>query len=314
MSSAGALPKKMTIGIVMPTFTAAAYTNSFYVFYSIYHVTGSAPKNVTTNLNLLSSNVSNHIGTSLHDFQKGDAVTNQTSRLYFLFNHLKGLLPLAKIETLTDPDVDNASIFLRNGTNKYDILIIGHQEYVTQNEYDNLRQFVANGGTMIVLDGNVFYAQVNYDRNSHTIRLVNGHSWAFNGKSAWRSVNERWSNETSEWLGSNSYNGKLTYTNDPFKYPDFEEQYITNPNAKIIMNYGATVQPVKGVNGIAPFSFLPPGPVIATYEMNYQKGKVIVYGIYADRVISSNSFLKFFDRVLLEHTLIGSKNTPVVTS
>ena len=46
----------------------------------------------------------------------------------------------------------------KNKSNKYDILIIGHQEYVTQQEYDNLKQFVAGGGTMIVLDGNIFYA------------------------------------------------------------------------------------------------------------------------------------------------------------
>ena len=27
--------------------------------------------------------------------------------------------------------------------------------------------------------------------------------WAFNGKSAWKSVDERWKNETSQWVGSN---------------------------------------------------------------------------------------------------------------
>ena len=30
----------------------------------------------------------------------------------------------------------------------YGILILGHQEYVTQKEYDNLKNFVANGGTI----------------------------------------------------------------------------------------------------------------------------------------------------------------------
>ncbi|MGB8034487.1 MAG: DUF4350 domain-containing protein, partial [Nitrososphaeraceae archaeon] len=47
--------------------------------------------------------------------------------------------------------------FVKNGitSNRYDIMIIGHQEYVTQREYNNLKQFVANGGTLIVLDGNM---------------------------------------------------------------------------------------------------------------------------------------------------------------
>ena len=57
----------------------------------------------------------------------------------------------------------------------YDILILGHQEYVTQKEYDNLKQFVSNGGILILLDGNVFYAEVNYFDNNNTISLVKGH-------------------------------------------------------------------------------------------------------------------------------------------
>ena len=54
---------------------------------------------------------------------------------------------------------------------------------------------------MILLDGNALYAQVKYDRNTNQITLVKGHGWAFNGKSAWKSVDERWGNETSKWVG-----------------------------------------------------------------------------------------------------------------
>ena len=72
---------------------------------------------------------------------------------------------------LTDADADNVnSLFFVNGTNKYDILILGHQEYVTQQEYANLKHFVANGGTLVLMDGNVFYAEVKYDRNTHFLR------------------------------------------------------------------------------------------------------------------------------------------------
>ena len=34
-------------------------------------------------------------------------------------------------------------------------------------------------------------------------RLVKGHNFAFNGETAWRSVKERWMEETSEWTGGN---------------------------------------------------------------------------------------------------------------
>ena len=102
------------------------------------------------------------------------------------------------------------------------ISILGHQEYVTQQEYGNLRHFVANGGTMIILEGNVFYTEVKYNKNmpDNTVTLVKGHSWAFNGESAWRSVGERWAKETSEWVGSNYlyYSGDIRFTNNPFEY------------------------------------------------------------------------------------------------
>src|SRR6187200_1512844 len=90
----------------------------------------------------------------------------------------KWLTSQSNIALLTIADVDNGIIFKNNNSssdiginssiggsssssnndfNAYDLVILGHQEYVTQKEYDNLRKFVANGGTMIILDGNVFY-------------------------------------------------------------------------------------------------------------------------------------------------------------
>ena len=53
-------------------------------------------------------------------------------------------------------------MFTKNGSNAFDLIILGHQEYVTQKEYDTLKRF-ANGGAMLILDGNVFYTEVKYD-------------------------------------------------------------------------------------------------------------------------------------------------------
>jgi N,N-dimethylformamidase beta subunit-like, C-terminal len=77
-----------------------------------------------------------------------------------LIANLKWVAPESNVTVLTDANVDNGSIFSKNASNVFDVIILDHQEYVTQKEYDNLRQFVANGGTMIILDGNVFFAQV----------------------------------------------------------------------------------------------------------------------------------------------------------
>jgi hypothetical protein len=283
--------RRFNIALIKPTFTAAAYNSAFYKFYFLFIHT-FAGMNVTTHLDLLSSRVNNQL----------TALSSSASTLSFLPRHLKTLLPHSNINVLTDADVDSGSpIFVKNRitSNRYDILIVGHEEYVTQKEYDNLKQFVANGGTLIVLDGNAFFAQIKYNSNTDIITLVKGHGWAFNGESAWRSVNERWRKETSQWLGSNylCYSCKITFLNNPFGYKHHEEQYLTNPNDMILMNYNAVVMSTK--------KYHPPvaKPVIATYQLNYQKGRVIVLGLYSDDVISNGNFDKFFDGLLLQHTL-----------
>lgn len=123
------------------------------------------------------------------------------------------------------------------------------QEYVTQQEYDNLKHFVSNGGILVLMDANVFIAEVKYDRNTHTITLVKGHGWAYNRKSAWKSVGERWKNETSQWIGSFCFSCYVTFANNPFQYKHHEEQYVTNPND--LVKYAASeVQPRRYLQGI----------------------------------------------------------------
>jgi hypothetical protein len=215
---------------VVPVFTGAAYNHAFYFFYKHY----AGIQNVTEHLSLLSSLVTSH--KSPHSA----AIDASAFAMRFLAKHLALLTPKNNVSVLTDIQVDGGSIFTdsKNTTNRYDILILGHQEYVTQQEYTNLKTFVANGGTMILLDGNVFYAQIGYDRFTHTITLIKGHQWGFDGKSAWKSIPERWKNETSQWVGSNSLCSSciITFANNPFAYHHHEEQYITNLNDTILLN------------------------------------------------------------------------------
>jgi hypothetical protein len=289
------------IALINPTFTSAAYNNSFYVFYE-KHSNTLPGVNVTSDLDLLSSTVINN---------KKELSSSVSSMIYLLKN-IKWVTSQPNITLLTDEDVDKGIIFEKNNSssndiaktnrsgnsdnyiNVYDVIILGHQEYVTQKEYDNLKQFVRSGGTMIILDGNVFYAEVRYDKNTQTVTLVKGHSWAFNGISAWRSVTERWTKETSEWVGSNylCYSCNIRFTNDPFEYIHHEEQYITNPHDIILMNYNASLSDYP----------IQTRPVIATYELNYQKGRVIALGIYSDDVLSNGRFDRFFDNLLLQYS------------
>ena len=106
-------------------------------------------------------------------------------------------------------------------------------EYATNESYSNLRQFVNNGGTIVFIDGNVAYAEVSYNPDMHTVTLVRGHDWKFNGSFAEKDVRERWSNENTKWIGSNflwsDISAPITFSNNPFNYTHFEENYVTNP-------------------------------------------------------------------------------------
>ena len=57
----------------------------------------------------------------------------------------------------------------------YDILFLFHNEYLTQNEYTNLKNFVLNGGTIVFTEANALFAEVSYNNASNSITLVNGH-------------------------------------------------------------------------------------------------------------------------------------------
>jgi hypothetical protein len=295
--------RKINIAFIKPSFTAAAYDNSFYDFYTLYKNT-PAGKSVTTNLNLLTSKVSS---------QTTDSSSSALAMLY-LSKNIKSLLPGSNTAILSDADADGGNIFTaKNKSNKYDILIIGHQEYVTQQEYDNLKRFVASGGTMIVLDGNIFYAEVKYDRNKETVTLVKGHGWAFNGMYALKSVAERWKDETSQWVGSNylCYRCGITFDNDPFEYKQHEEQYITNHKDRILFNYNALMPKQLKLLSAPPSSSSSTTTtaaeqgkhIIATYELSYQRGKVIVIGIYSDDIITNSKFDKYFYTLLLRYAL-----------
>jgi hypothetical protein len=277
--------KGVDIALVKPTFTAAAYDNSFYTFYRIYSNV-PAGTNVTTGLNLLSTKVTN----------KTTASVSSAYTMIYLLNNLNWLTPKSNITVLTDADVDGGSIFMKNESNAYDVIILGHQEYVTQQEYDNLKRFVSNGGTMIILDGNVFYAEVKYCRNTQMITLAKGHGWAFNGKSAWKSIGERWADETSRWVGSNylCYQCVARFAYDPFRYTTHEEQYVTNPRDIILLDYNASL-PKNYVSSVK--------HVVATYELNYQRGKVIALGIYSDDIIANGKFDRYLDSLILQYAL-----------
>jgi hypothetical protein len=261
----------------------------FYTFYAKYsNVT--VGQNITADLN----------------YMTGD-IPGIPERAYFapLVEVVRNFVPDYEVTIITDTDVHDGLIFAQAGEsinfeqNAFDVLILLHNEYVTQQEYDNFRRFVNNGGVLVFLDGNTFYGEVTYDSKYCTATLVKGHDWEFDGTSVRRSVAERYFNETREWVGSNflinDISDPVTFENNPYNASHFEENYVTNPRATIIHDYEMKLG--EGYQGDPSDA----NKTIATYELASGSGKVIFLGIFAEREASNPLFHEFFENVVLMH-------------
>jgi len=90
----------------------------------------------------------------------------------------------------------------------------------------------------------------------------------------------------------------ITFANNPFNYTHFEEQFVNNPKDKIIIDYGIKF----------PQSLHTKDPSlkqmrVATYTLDYGKGKVIMLGLTGHKLANSESFLRFFDDFIINQAL-----------
>jgi hypothetical protein len=179
------------IAFVEPTFTYAAYKNgSFYNFYKKYTLTGlsAAKKNlqvgqtVTTDLNLLKNRPIPHGPFRYYATPTAPPYIPYKAYFKLVLQHVKKYNPY--VTNITDVDVHQGKIFQTDGRNAYDVLFLFHDEYATQPEYNNLRQFVSNGGTIVFAFSNTLTTEVSYNSANDSITFVNGHHWKFDGRSA----------------------------------------------------------------------------------------------------------------------------------
>jgi len=289
-------PPPLKLAFLNPTFTYAAYqNNSFYNFYSKYYSLAGPHTNITTDLDLIKDKKVPHAPFYLYDQLPGHPPGIPHKYLIDrVIDTVTLLAPTSNLTFINDQHVDAGNIFDSNGRNNLDVIFLVHEEYVTQQEYNNLKKFVAQGGTLVFVESNILTVEVNYDRQNDTISLVKGHEFEFDGKVARRSVEERWLNETSQWVGSNFLPkfDEAYFKDMPFNYTHTEEQYISNPNATVLYDYKI-------------FDPLDPklNDTVATYVMKYGKGKVIMTSLFADKLDSDREFFKFFRTILLPRAL-----------
>jgi hypothetical protein len=280
---------KIKVAFVHPSFTSTAYSpDSFYTFYDEYESI-----NETAEVDLLNTELN----------------PSEDRRYYQPFiNSFSNYSSDIGIKILRDQDVDNGAIFVGdNQTNAFDAVVLVHNEYLTDKEYHNLRKFVENGGRLILIDGNVFYAEVFYDPKNCTIELINGHGWTVRDGIAKKGPDERWLKENREWIGSNflisDISEPVTFKNNPFNYSHFEENFISNKNVSILLDYLPDI-PVT----ILRDNNLTISPHIATYELAVGKGKVVAVSLYGTNLAFNNIFLDFFSKTVLQHA-VGNHKT-----
>jgi hypothetical protein len=288
------------VGFVEPLFSYAAYqNNSFYNFYNRHYDDDVVRSG---DIDLL---VDNKLPTGpffLYNHDPGQPPTIPWIKYFTsLQENFEKIVPQAQVSVLSDLDIHHGRVFgTANGSNAYDILFLFHSEYLTPEEYSNLRQFVSNGGTVVFMDANTLYVEIKYDEARDSITFVKGHRWEFDGKAARKGVADRWQNDTSEWMGSNFISTKparedIHFLNLPFRYNHTEEQHITNPNATVIHDYGIYDPTDADFNVTS-----------ALYEMKSGNGKVLGTGIYGHTLADKTDFgkfLKIFDYVIVPYSL-----------
>jgi hypothetical protein len=291
---------KTRIAFVDPTFTNGAYNeDSFYFFYTKYKETSPTQK-ITTDLNLLTGEVS----------------FNPNTEFFMpLFEIVQKFSPDSHLSIIGDDEIHNGKIFQENKNNAYQALFLLHDEYVTQESYDNLQQFVKNGGVLVLLDSNIFYAEVIFNEKDCTVTLVKGHDWEFDGDVAKMSVSERYADENTRWMGSNfiinDIKDRVIFENNPFNYTHFEENHLTNTNAEVLIDYGAKFA-LEGkeknpllIEGLLKneITYSDQGMTVATYDLQSGNGKVIMMGLYGQKLTNNPEFQTFFEKIVLPRAL-----------
>ena len=188
----------VSVGIVRPYFTGWAYENQFYrldpALFPPRTLNDSDQSHTDDRARILgqfrgssadsflypidmSYNATNNTWNSTHG---GRGSYNVTANA----NAVMGFLPVLQkyqstlnytVAGIDDRDLHNNSTAF---TSK-DVLLFGHNEYVTQTEYDNLKNWInVSGGTAIFMDGNVMFTKVIYDPTATPEKLQNidGHS------------------------------------------------------------------------------------------------------------------------------------------
>lgn len=283
------------VALLQPIFTATPYSQyvsgSFYRFYQTFrNVTG----NITSDLALLQTPISS-----------GQGYDGGWGLSYPLYEFMKsasarscGLDMGSNVSPVSDVDITQGALFSANGTRRYDAVVVGFEEYATIQEYQQLREFVASGGRLVIMSGDALEVRVNYNSTTGVETYVIGHGFAFDGMTAWKTSDNPWHSSNDDWVGSNKCCfGKYTYTGASLN--------LTNPLGKELAGvFGQVVFGEYSSHEEAGLTNLTQTSIIATfvnrtdlvtaYAHRYVRGEVVCLCVFADDIISRSPSAQYF--------------------
>lgn len=305
----------LRIALIQPVLTSTPYSQygagSFYAFYAKEK---GVTTNVTTNLNLLSTNVS-----SGYTYNNGWGLSYGEYQFFTSQAAVNCGLQVGKnVQILTDMDVAAGALFdPQNNAPRFDVVVLPFSEYVEASEYLAYEDFVAGGGTLVIMGHSLEYP-VTYNATTKVETLVYAHNWAFNGKYAYPIAcgsntyvaSCPWAKNNTDWIGSNTceascfhtynFNGSTVNVGDPigralynefggtvFKtYVSHEEDTVTNKSHTSIVAVLA-----KDSRNL-----------IASYTHQFRRGTVVGFGFFGDDIISRDLSAQYF---MLQGIVIG---------
>lgn len=306
----------LRIALVQPVLTSTPYSQydsgSFYAF---YHREAGVTANVTSNLDLLSTNVSSGYG-----FNQGWGLS---LGMYQFFTSKTaedcGLAVGKNVKVLTDMDVaDGALFYNNNGTARFDAVVLPFAEYVEAQEYLAYEEFVAQGGTMVMMGHSLEYP-VTYDPATGMETLVYGHNWANHGTYASPIAcgsntfvaSCPWAANNTDWMGSNTceascfhrylLNGSVVNPADPIGKALLDE-FGRVVMRSYVEHEDDTVTNMSGTSVVAVF-VNDSTNLIAPYTHQFRKGTVLCFDIFGDDIIATDPSAQY---LLLQGLMLGS--------
>jgi len=312
----------LRIALVQPILTSTPYsqyeTGSFYAFYA---KESGVTANVTTNLDLLSTNLSSGYG-----YNQGWGLSYGMDQFFTSQTAVNcGLRVGGNVQILTDLDVSQGAFFYpQNQSAKFDVVVLPFSEYVTAQEYLAYEEFVAGGGTLEMMAHSLEYP-VTYNATTNMETLVYGHGWAFNGKYAYPvacSSNTYiascpWARNNTDWAGSNTCEASCFHT---YKYNGSVVNTVSVIGKALSNEFGNTVfesyvsheeNSVTNMSGTSIVSVFVNDStnLIASYTHQFRKGAVVCFGFFGDDIIATDQSAQYF----LLSGMVSGRLAPVPT-